>query len=41
MLFNKNFKINIKNDYTKVDFKLLETGISASLNVLKNEKDSL
>ena len=40
MLFNKNFKINIKNDYTKVDFKLLETGISASLNVLKNEKDS-
>ena len=39
MLFNKNFKINIKNDYTKVDFKLLETGISASLNVLKNEKD--
>jgi hypothetical protein len=39
-LFDKNFKIIINDNYTKINFKLLNTGISAEINFNEiNEKN--
>ncbi len=32
-IFNRKFKMNFKDDYNKIDFKLINTGISAALNI--------
>ena len=38
-VFGKEFKINLKNNTKKIDFKLLETGISISLNFTDNNQN--
>ena len=38
-VFGKEFKINLKNNPKKIDFKLLETGISISLNFTDNNQN--
>ena len=39
-LFNKDFKINFVEDLSKIDFKLIDTGISINLNIYENNKSS-
>ncbi len=38
--FNKEFKINFVEDLSKIDFKLLDTGISLNLNISETNKSS-
>ena len=40
-VFDRKFKINFKNKYYDINFKLLDTGITAKLNILKNDQDLL
>ena len=40
-LFNKKFKISISDNYRKLNFKLLKTGIFADINFNKIKKDSI
>jgi hypothetical protein len=40
-LFNKKFKITISDNYRKLNFKLLKTGIYADINFNKIKKDSV
>ena len=37
-IFNRKFKINLKDDFNKIDFKILDTGISAKLNIIEFDK---
>ena len=38
-VFGKEFKINLKKNPKKIDFKLLETGISISVNFSDNNQN--
>ena len=37
-VFNKKFKIKLKDDFSNINFKLLNTGISANLNLFDKQK---
>ena len=37
-LFGKKFKIKIKNDFQKINFNLLSSGLSAEINFSKKTK---
>ena len=39
-VFNKKFNINLNDNFTKIDFKLFETGISSTLIILEKLKDT-
>ena len=36
-IFNKKFKISLKNDLSYIDFKLIDTGVSFIMNLQKNQ----
>lgn len=40
-IFEKKFKIEIKNDQKNIDFKLLNSGVSASINLYTKSKENL
>jgi hypothetical protein len=40
-LFDRKFEIDIKDDFRKIDFKLIKTGISATLNIFEKKKNFL
>ena len=39
-IFEKKFKVNILNNFKKINFKLLSTGIFVSLNILESNEGS-
>ena len=36
-IFNKKFKISLKNDFSYIDFKLIDTGVSFIMNLQKDQ----
>ena len=39
IVFEKKFKIKIKDDFKEINFKLLDTGVEAKLKVIEKKKD--
>ena len=39
-VFNKKFKVHLNDDLNNIDFKLIGSGITASLNILENKQNS-
>ena len=40
-VFNKNFKVELNDDYKNINFKLLNSGINADINFGENKKENL
>ena len=39
-VFNKKFKVHLNDDLSNIDFKLIRSGITASLSILENQQNS-
>ena len=39
-VFNKKFKVHLKDDLSNIDFKLIESGLNASLSIIENKQNS-
>ena len=40
-VFGKNFKLKVDDNYKKINFKLIDTGVNADINFNEREKNNL